>query len=97
MPRTYHADKKLAPLVAFPAPASPAAPLQPWTDGQLLHDLKSAAPILKAALGSGYSYTELRNAIRSGQWQEGIHWWKKGNRYKVNLHRIIEWQLHGSQ
>lgn len=92
-PRNYLANRQVVtPLPQSKQVASPLPP-QPWEDGQLLHDLKDAAIILTGQLGTGYSYDELRRAVRSGQWQEGYHWWKKGRRFKINVRRIIEWQL----
>lgn len=95
--RNYSASKSVPPipLRTVQSVPVPSGDLRPWEDGQLLHDLKQASEILTAKLGSGYSYDELRSSIASGQWQEKYHYWKKGRRYKVNLHRIIEWQLGG--
>lgn len=93
--RKYSASKSVPPIPLRTAQAAPipSSDLRSWEDGQLLHDLKGASAILTAKLGSGYSYDELRLMISSGQLQEKVHYFKKGRRYKVNLHRIIEWQL----
>lgn len=92
--RSYSSDKPVSPRPLRPVPVQETpADLAPWTDGQLLHDLKVASSILTAQLGGGYSYDEMRRSIISGTWQERVHYWKKGRRYKVNIHRIINWQL----
>lgn len=96
--RRYNSDRKLPPAPPIaPLKAVPPTPsiddLKAWEDGKLLHDLREASQILTSVLGSGYTYDELRLAILDKQLQERVHYWRRGRRYKLNIRRVIEWQL----
>lgn len=71
---------------------SPTGKPEKWEDGRLLHDLKEASEILTHQLGKGYSYCELSRML-DRDLQEGVHFWRKGRFVKINIHRVIDWQL----
>lgn len=85
--RQYYRDKIVTPLPAKPQGNSEQ--LEPWEDGQILHDLREASAILTRKLGRGYSPDELRRKIRTGQWIKGYHWFKPNKYYKISVRRAI--------
>jgi hypothetical protein len=62
-----------------------------------LHNLREASQILTEQYQSGYSIGSIRRYIRIGAWNYGWHYTKTGNRYKIYIPAIQEWQVNGAR